>query len=512
MLVNSVADDRTKEKCASGDDLVSPLLMQILVYGLGVVGGCLFAWAWFGDWLLRKRGKRPLRRCPRCWYDLGHTPGMRCSECGFEAERESQFCRSQRRKRWAAVALLLLMGSVSASAYPGVAQRGWVAVVPDWVLIMGMSELKGRAVQRRQVFGTNINLNGIFGAAPVPPKSASAGMMQELSDDFWFRVTNGLFADWEWRWIAKRALDGDAGRPPICDEWQGLYGNLLHAAIAAGAIEQAAVNDFAEANWKVEVRAPQRWPARLRYPVYAYEEFWSPFRGGSVTRGTSGVAYGNQSGELYNELQIDGPTAGFDGPIGDRETARIFNFQFSCSSRGESLKTVRRVQAVPPTATAIEEILTPVESAELTELIRSSTQAKISIGDRNNNRRQYLNLDFTGLKDFFYEDAQPTVGIIVELMRDGEVQFAGPGWVWTKDTAPLTAKAARVVTNLRLRIPLPGGTSRGFFGQRQTEPMYDFSAGDWTVRLRSDAETALLNFDCDEYWVGEVELPLTIGQ
>ena len=48
-------------------------------------------WGLFGD---RSRGRR---RCPRCWHDLSHTPGMRCSECGHIAKKERAFFRTHRR-------------------------------------------------------------------------------------------------------------------------------------------------------------------------------------------------------------------------------------------------------------------------------------------------------------------------------------------------------------------------------------------------------------------------------
>ncbi|MEM7230145.1 MAG: hypothetical protein AAF432_15165, partial [Planctomycetota bacterium] len=28
------------------------------------------------------------RRCPKCWYDMSHTPGLTCGECGRTAKKE----------------------------------------------------------------------------------------------------------------------------------------------------------------------------------------------------------------------------------------------------------------------------------------------------------------------------------------------------------------------------------------------------------------------------------------
>ena len=66
-----------------------------LVWVLGTVvialGVGLTWWGLFGD------GARGRRRCPRCWHDLSHTPGMTCSECGYTARRERAFYRARRR-------------------------------------------------------------------------------------------------------------------------------------------------------------------------------------------------------------------------------------------------------------------------------------------------------------------------------------------------------------------------------------------------------------------------------
>jgi hypothetical protein len=100
------------------------------------VGGLLIALGLFLLWLFlfsdRSRGRR---RCPKCWYDLRGTPGLRCSECGYEARRERAFFRTRRRWRasfWATV--LVLFGSSVALA-PQVRRGGWLAPIPTSVLL-----------------------------------------------------------------------------------------------------------------------------------------------------------------------------------------------------------------------------------------------------------------------------------------------------------------------------------------------------------------------------------------
>ena len=68
------------------------------------ISGTVIAWlgvgvllsALFTDWVLQRICK--IRRCPKCGYDLSHTPGLTCSECGYTAKRERKLYKA--RKRW----------------------------------------------------------------------------------------------------------------------------------------------------------------------------------------------------------------------------------------------------------------------------------------------------------------------------------------------------------------------------------------------------------------------------
>ncbi len=97
----------------------------------------LLAWALFAD-RIRTRAPRkegPLRRCPRCWYDMSAVAGLRCPECGREAERERTLHRSRRRWRWAIVAALVMAAGAGAIAYPHARGGVWRRWLPDAVVI-----------------------------------------------------------------------------------------------------------------------------------------------------------------------------------------------------------------------------------------------------------------------------------------------------------------------------------------------------------------------------------------
>ena len=100
------------------------LLGPVLIC-LGVV---LTWWGLFGD---RARGRR---RCPRCWHDLSHTPGMTCSECGYTAKQERTFIRTRRRLLPTVVGVV--MASVAATWGIELLQRqGVISQLPTRVLI-----------------------------------------------------------------------------------------------------------------------------------------------------------------------------------------------------------------------------------------------------------------------------------------------------------------------------------------------------------------------------------------
>ena len=83
-----------------------------LAIGLVFLAGLTLVWALLVDWLIQRLRKR--RRCPRCWYNLSHTPGLTCSECGYTAARERKLFKP--RRHWRIVLFLTLPMFVGAYA------------------------------------------------------------------------------------------------------------------------------------------------------------------------------------------------------------------------------------------------------------------------------------------------------------------------------------------------------------------------------------------------------------
>jgi len=79
------------------------------------------------------------RRCPACWYDMSHTLGLTCSECGAVARSERLLQHSRIHWRLAACSLILALPSsyflVKADA---IRLRGWPAVIPTTGIILAV--------------------------------------------------------------------------------------------------------------------------------------------------------------------------------------------------------------------------------------------------------------------------------------------------------------------------------------------------------------------------------------
>ncbi|MCC5824003.1 MAG: hypothetical protein LAT64_13035 [Phycisphaerales bacterium] len=108
----------------------------ILAWTLTAGGGVLLLWALLWD---RAKGRT---RCRKCWYDLSESgnPPLRCPECGKPHRTARETRRTRRRWKWAVVGLLSCLISLHIfGARLGAYQRGWVAAVPDPILVASVA-------------------------------------------------------------------------------------------------------------------------------------------------------------------------------------------------------------------------------------------------------------------------------------------------------------------------------------------------------------------------------------
>ncbi len=128
--------------------------LHAVMAGVGFFGLVLGVWAWRGD---RSRGRR---RCPRCLYDMvgikrrivdggdGHDAVHAdeqgvfvCPECGFRIARVADLYRPKRRKKVAALGVLMVLIGLYGQTIPRALRTGPLGLVPTTVLIAGMDVL-----------------------------------------------------------------------------------------------------------------------------------------------------------------------------------------------------------------------------------------------------------------------------------------------------------------------------------------------------------------------------------
>lgn len=112
---------------------------------LAVAGGVLLLWAWLWD---RSRGRL---RCPKCWYPMEGVPAgpvgvdddgratgsaWTCPECGKRTLGEGKLRKTRRRKRWASLAVAMLVAAWGVWKLPEARRRGLVSYVPTTILIL----------------------------------------------------------------------------------------------------------------------------------------------------------------------------------------------------------------------------------------------------------------------------------------------------------------------------------------------------------------------------------------
>jgi len=101
-----------------------------------LLAGVLIAWRW--GW--RDTGKG-MRRCPKCWYDMSASAGLKCPECGREAKAEGKLFWKQRRWRWMFTGLLLVVASYPVFKWPLYQKQGVIAFVPRVVTLALLPEI-----------------------------------------------------------------------------------------------------------------------------------------------------------------------------------------------------------------------------------------------------------------------------------------------------------------------------------------------------------------------------------
>lgn len=133
-------------------------------------------------WALCLDRNRKKRRCPKCWYDMSGTPGLRCPECGREVRRERSLHRARRRWKWTPVSLILCVAGYLVWCQPRYEARGWVGLVPSTCLACMAPTTDFVAAAP----------SGLRTTTTVTPTRG-----EQLTFEFWTRLDEGKLARWQ---------------------------------------------------------------------------------------------------------------------------------------------------------------------------------------------------------------------------------------------------------------------------------------------------------------------------
>lgn len=159
------------------------------LWGLIGVSALLALHALFWDWIRRAR-QPDVRRCPCCWYDMS-AGGMTCPECGRTAKSERAMHRARRRWPLVVVALVLALSSLWTLFLTRATYRQLARLSPTWLLLMVAGD-----------------------PCTPPPTDAQGNISPDFESEFrleaWRRSALGQLSPSESRSLAKRQFASPA--------------------------------------------------------------------------------------------------------------------------------------------------------------------------------------------------------------------------------------------------------------------------------------------------------------
>lgn len=425
---------------------------------LGLLGAALLYWSMLRD---RARGRR---RCPKCWYDMSGTPGLVCSECGKQVKSPRQLLRTRRRWFSASMSFLILAAAVALVLTPRVRDYGVASILPTTILIVLVSEpqMPAPATARPPTILVTFPFGSTVRQIPAPPPPARAlTTAQRLSVELDRRIRAGKLADWQFRWLFRRAIGkGLPIEPVILSRKAWPSGVEIWAST-----HQARVGSLSpwldRGRFRLLIErdgAQQEWPILLTRTLHDWRSRTAAL--GRLPDGASQLPC-----RVHLDYDCSSPT--------QTRIVRLW-------SGDHSLQLV--------VGGHLEEHIRPVESEAVAEVLRRGLWVAVYSSSMRVVRV------FPKLSDLPEGIA---FGLEFELLRDGQPVAAAEGW-WGNNSAQRTSE----------HLPMSWGS-------------VDLkSSGTWTLRVRGKPELALRAFDDkpgdaadhSHYWSGEVIIPLQRGE
>lgn len=493
------------------------LAIALSAFGVVWLLYCVF-WDAVRLWFRRRR------RCPKCWYDLSGTPGLRCSECGYEAGDERILFRFRVRRQSAVLAVLALIASWFMYRSVEMQARGWPAAIPTTVLIETVPRTQPDEAQVKSI----ISAGGVAKGQPVP-------RVERLYSELYFRILSEPLLPIQSRRLAR--LIHQAGHLASFgtqkDSGLGLFVmtpwmHLRHAA-------STSASNQVLASYLVGVQGDSRarWPTGV--PITMIMRFTGVAGIGGLGGGaerTHGrlLPRGSAEREFEIGIRLDAPPTPAELTIGQ---GSMFNARASIGAIWDDQQVVianadreqvglrydmhmRRLLTpvtskgvptiidftypleVPMTIEgSISEYLTPVAEPEIEQLLRTGLDQTLQMVDD----RPALVLNQWPFDRILFGKANHTIAIEFTIMQNDLEVGRGQAWWWVVDHPGVPSRVSREV--------YPGGNVIRLEGPiaEWTELPADANL---TLRMESDAALALRNFECDRYWEGRVEVPLVV--
>ncbi len=513
---------------------MSDTLFQILAPAWALLGAIVLTLAIFRDVIRQHIYPRlKQRRCPKCWYDLSHTQGFRCNECGYTAKSEKQLRRSRRSQRGIYAALIIFAIAYTCTALPRVMKRGWPGWIPTTLLAVVVpqltfdEDLMGAYVKLRPISystvpkGTTSKL-GLTGR--LAGEWADRAGADELSSLSWFlflkltarEARQQRYMDYVWSSIFEGAED----------QWKPA---LFELAESAGHLENRSLLREIMVLPSFRIRTRDRWP--IGVPLYAELGTTEYFDGENVDATLIHESSNQEIGNTKVLVGRAGPPACYTRPeqpwwfeepsmqmIGLVTEVRP-TVQFSVKTRRKIGKAYRdRMNGVKKLnwdneislpvqmVDSIDEVLQGVESKEIEAVLATMLnpflhESRGSTGELVPHLHLSDPHGFGGRTELL---EGLTLAVQFEVLRDGELIYGGSAW-WDQSTLDEWRGGGNYATaNLppRLLVELSP------VGSPSVAPPSSADRSQWQLRIIGDPELALRNFDCDRYWSGSVTLPI----
>ena len=426
------------------------------------LGSIYVAWkAWFGD---RSRGRK---RCPKCWYDMAFSANLTCSECGHTVQSEDEFLRTRRYLIRGLLGIVLSTGLIIAFNETVLYQRNWASFVPTRVLIWSL---------------------------PVFSNPNSNVVTQLIS-----RVNLDKLSEANYERFIQRCVAGDSFARPGSSLWSQKYGNILNRFRPRWAAQRNGdtLTDMEELllNIPLNVTLTSRkiWPEGSQAQVNVQALNWWPFGSDCRLRIIPKFEDAEPVTVFYNSVNPPRTGYSFLTPPLDADTKSL-EFAIETSrltpQDSEDWMTVSTmtINVNFQVTGNVEDFIEPVSDPALTETVKQAMLGVSRWVSGPSPVRFYINPRVTANANF----RDIAIGLIGEVIHDDQVLITDHIWWMGGDR----------VNNLN-------------FGSWSDEDMdifrnTDFSAGQWSIHVKSDANLALRAGEAPQYWEGEFTIPMPV--